>query len=129
VIYRNRARRAAGRASLDELSEVFDTEATGAWRRLERTLKIIARQEEDSTYWVGLNNTAATWGLRGRSPTTSQWAFREFHKAAEQHDMRVKWYPGHMGILGTRQQTSRPRREQRRAETRMHVLPPRATRA
>jgi hypothetical protein len=46
VIYRNRARRAAGLASLDELSEVFDAEATGAWRGLERALKTIGRREE-----------------------------------------------------------------------------------
>lgn len=100
VIYRNGARRSAGRASLDELSEVFDAEATGAWRGLERALKTIGRREEGLTYWVCLDNTATIWGLRGKSPTTSQWAFREFHKAAKQHDVRVKWCPGHMGILG-----------------------------
>lgn len=100
VIYKDGRQIAAGQASLDDLSEVFDAEAIGAWKGLEKALSLPEYLGDPYTVWVCLDNTSAIWGLRGNAPTTSQWAFRRFHKAVSEHDVRVKWCPGHMGITG-----------------------------
>jgi ribonuclease HI len=88
---------AEGCGALHPCSVVFDAEAVGAWRGLEKALTM---RSGTGRVWVCIDNTATIWCCRDRASDTSQWAFLQFHEAAKAHDVRVKWSPGHMRIDG-----------------------------
>jgi hypothetical protein len=78
---------AEGKGKLDSRGVVFDAEAVGAWRGLERSL-----QEATPGTWVDvcLDNTGVNWRLRGISSETSPWAFLAFQRAADAwHGRRI----------------------------------------
>jgi len=86
-----------GKGKLDDCGVVFDAEALGAWRGLERGLQ---EAIPGTKVTVCLDNTGVIWCLRGTASETSQWAFLAFQKAADtgHGTVNVKWSPGHMGI-------------------------------
>jgi ribonuclease HI len=88
---------AEGKGKLDDCGVVFDAEALGAWRGLERALQ---EAIPGTRVTVCLDNTGVIWCLRGTSSETSQWAFLAFQRAADawHGTVSVKWSPGHMGI-------------------------------
>jgi ribonuclease HI len=91
----------SGCASIDSCSVVFDAEAVGALRGLERAVHQTNGQG-DRHIWICVDNTAAIWCLRGNPSDTSQWAFRKFHELVDygEFTVGVKWCPGHEGIPG-----------------------------
>ncbi|KAG0155405.1 hypothetical protein PDIDSM_982 [Penicillium digitatum] len=64
-----------GAGAINSRSHVFDAEAIGAWRGLERA-------------------------IAGNASNSSQWAFLACHRAMEQHNISLRWAPGHTGIEG-----------------------------
>ncbi|KAI1509931.1 hypothetical protein KJE20_08070 [Pyrenophora tritici-repentis] len=36
----------------------------------------------------------------GTAPTSSQWAFLQIHRAMEAYNVKTRWAPGHMKIVG-----------------------------
>ncbi|KAG0156216.1 hypothetical protein PDIDSM_3393 [Penicillium digitatum] len=64
-----------GAGAINSRSHVFDAEAIGAWRGLERA-------------------------IAGNASNSSQWAFLACHQAMEQHNISLRWAPGHTGIEG-----------------------------
>jgi ribonuclease HI len=93
----NNATRATGLGSLDATAEVYDAEALGALRGLEKAIEVA---HPDSRIHVCLDNTAVIWGLRASAPISSQWVFKRFHELADSHSVSVRWCPGHMKIAG-----------------------------
>jgi ribonuclease HI len=87
---------ARGAASLDTCATVFDAEAVGALRGLQRACELRTQEK----IWLCLDNTAVIWCLRGRASTTSQWALLKAQELIDKFGAEVKWCPGHMGIQG-----------------------------
>ena len=80
------------------MSHVFDAEAVGAWKGLQRALK--EPRFAMRRIWMCIDSTSVIWCLRGNASASSQWAFHLCQDAMQAHDIRVKWSPGHMGIEG-----------------------------
>lgn len=99
AIYQNKQLLATGSESINPLSHVFDAEAIGAWRGLQRTLRM-APEIRDQRIWMCIDSTSVIWCIRGNSSPTSQWAFLNCQGAMQVHDIQLKWSPGHMGIEG-----------------------------
>lgn len=97
VVYRGSSRIDQGNRAIHPTSTVFDAEAIGAWRGLEKAIQHATFNE---TLTICLDNTAVIWCLRGQASDTSQWAFLQAHEAATEWDIMIKWSPGHMGIQG-----------------------------
>ena len=57
---------------LDVPAEVYDAEALGALRGLEKAIEVAP---PNTRIHVCLDNTAVIWGLRASAPTSSQWVF------------------------------------------------------
>jgi ribonuclease HI len=102
-----------GRGALHPCSVVFDAEAVGAWRGLEKALTL--QTSRGGKIWICVDNTATIWCCRDRASDTSQWAFLLFHEAAKAHNghVRVKWSPGHMRIAGNERADTLARAGQR----------------
>lgn len=98
VIYQGRKEVSHGRGSLHTRSHVFDAEAVGAWRGLEHVMREPALRLQ--RIWMCIDSTSVIWCLRGNAPSSSQWAFLRCQQVMEAADVRVRWSPGHMGILG-----------------------------
>jgi ribonuclease HI len=96
AVYRNGQQLLSGFGAINPLSHVFDAEAVGAWKGLERTLA----ERPPGRIWLCIDSTSVIWGVRGNAPDTSQWAFLNCHAAMDRHDICLKWAPGHMGIEG-----------------------------
>jgi len=89
---------AEGRGSLHPQSHVFDGEAVGAWRGLQRVLRIAGTTQ--GRIWMCIDSTSVINCLKGNAANSSQWAFIECHGAIECCDIQIKWAPGHTGIEG-----------------------------
>ncbi|EDN05465.1 predicted protein, partial [Histoplasma mississippiense (nom. inval.)] len=90
-------------AALSPMSHVFDAEAVGACRALECAVKLLPCVTEDSSnpqIWLCLDNTSVIWGIRGSAAASSNWAYNRCHELLRQHNVGLKWAPGHMGIEG-----------------------------
>ena len=98
AVYQNQKLLTSGCGRLDPVSINFDAEAVGAWKGLQNA--ITAPSFSKQRIWVCLDNTGVIWGLRANAAPSSQWAYLQFHAAAETHDVRVKWCPGHCNIRG-----------------------------
>ncbi|ESZ98981.1 hypothetical protein SBOR_0639 [Sclerotinia borealis F-4128] len=98
VTYLGKNQILAGSGSINTQSHVFDAEAIGAWKGLERTLN--DDRYTNQKVWMCIDSASVIWGMRANASMSSQWAFNNCHKAMEKHDIRVKWSPGHESIEG-----------------------------
>ena len=99
IVYRGQESIVQGRGALGPLSHVFDAEAIGAYKGLQRAVEHYDIFETDHI-WSCVDSTSAIWGLRGTPPDSSQWAFRAYHKLGEETGAKTKWCPGHQDIKG-----------------------------
>jgi len=99
AVYRNREQIASGSGAINVMSHVFDAETIGARTGLARTLRAIPPHER-GRIWMCIDSTSVIWCIRGDAAATSQWAFHEIQDMMQTHDVRVKWSPGHMDIIG-----------------------------
>ena len=65
----NDTTRATGLGSLDATPEVYDAEALGALRSLEKAIEVAP---PNARIHVCLDNTAVIWGLRASTPVSSR---------------------------------------------------------
>ncbi|EKV17723.1 putative RNA-directed DNA polymerase from transposon X-element [Penicillium digitatum PHI26] len=86
-----------GAGAINSRSHVFDAEAIGAWRGLERAIAVAPPR---SKIWLCIDSTSVIWCIRGNASNSSQWAFLACHRAMEQHNISLRWAPGHTGIEG-----------------------------
>ena len=96
MIYEGQQRVAEGQGGLDACSVVYDAEALGALRGLERATNLYP----DAPVTLCIDNTATIWSAQKDAPTTSQWVFVAIHWITADHEVTIKWSPGHMGIAG-----------------------------
>lgn len=99
VVYKGGELLTSGRGKLHPTSIVFDAEVVGAWKGLQHVLDKLPELPQ-RRIWICLDNTAANWDLRANAAPSSQWAYLRFHEAADTHDVRVKWCPGHYDVPG-----------------------------
>ncbi|EDN03600.1 predicted protein [Histoplasma mississippiense (nom. inval.)] len=103
IVYQGNKQLASFSAALSPMSHVFDAEAVGACRALECAVKLLPCVTEDSSnpqIWLCLDNTSVIWGIRGSAAASSNWAYNRCHELLRQHNVGLKWAPGHMGIEG-----------------------------
>ncbi|EDN11029.1 predicted protein [Histoplasma mississippiense (nom. inval.)] len=103
IVYQGNKQLASFSAALSPMSHVFDAEAVGACRALECAVKLLPCVTEDSSnpqIWLCLDNTSVIWGIRGGAAASSNWAYNRCHELLRQHNVGLKWAPGHMGIEG-----------------------------
>lgn len=106
VIYRGGKQISTGNGKIDDCSVVYDAEVIGALRGLQEAVRRLPRHwlsepvDERPTIWVCLDNTGAIWGHQATGTISAQWAFLDFHKLARDHNVRLKWSPGHCDIPG-----------------------------
>ncbi|EKV10308.1 hypothetical protein PDIG_57410 [Penicillium digitatum PHI26] len=86
-----------GAGAINSRSHVFDAEAIGAWRGLEWAIVVAPPR---SKIWLCIDSTSVIWCIRGNASNSSQWAFLACHRAMEQHNISLRWAPGHTGIEG-----------------------------
>ncbi|KAI1688279.1 Exo-endo-phos-2 multi-domain protein [Pyrenophora tritici-repentis] len=98
AIYQGQAAVATGQGSLNALSHVFDAEAIGACRGLKHALQLSLPSQREIVLCI--DSTSVIWGIRGTAPTSSQWAFLQIHGAMEAYNVKTRWAPGHMKIVG-----------------------------
>ncbi|EDN08379.1 conserved hypothetical protein [Histoplasma mississippiense (nom. inval.)] len=89
IVYQGNKQLASFSAALSPMSHVFDAEAVGACRAL-----------DNPQIWLCLDNTSVIWGIRGSAAASSNWAYNRCHELLRQHNVGLKWAPGHMGIEG-----------------------------
>ncbi|EDN06245.1 predicted protein [Histoplasma mississippiense (nom. inval.)] len=103
IVYQGNKQLASFSAALSPMSHVFDAEAVGACWALECAVKLLPCVTEDSSnpqIWLCLDNTSVIWGIRGSAAASSNWAYNRCHELLRQHNVGLKWAPGHMGIEG-----------------------------
>ncbi|EDN04709.1 conserved hypothetical protein [Histoplasma mississippiense (nom. inval.)] len=103
IVYQGNKQLASFSAALSSMSHIFDAEAVGACRALECAVKLLPCVTEDSSnpqIWLCLDNTSVIWGIRGSAAASSNWAYNRCHELLRQHNVGLKWAPGHMGIEG-----------------------------
>ncbi|EDN11159.1 conserved hypothetical protein [Histoplasma mississippiense (nom. inval.)] len=103
IVYQGNKQLASFSAALSPMSHVFDAEAVGACRALECAVKLLPCVTEDSSnpqIWLCLDNTSVIWGILGSAAASSNWAYNRCHELLRQHNVGLKWAPGHMGIEG-----------------------------
>lgn len=98
AIYQGQATVATGQGSLNALSHVFDAEAIGACRGLKHALQLSLPSQREIVLCI--DSTSVIWGIRGAAPASSQWAFLQIHGAMEAYNVKTRWAPGHMKIVG-----------------------------
>ncbi|KAG0158620.1 hypothetical protein PDIDSM_6135 [Penicillium digitatum] len=86
-----------GAGAINSRSHVFDAEAIGAWRGLEWAIVVAPPR---SKIRLCIDSTSVIWCIRGDASNSSQWAFLACHRAMEQHNISLRWAPGHTGIEG-----------------------------
>ena len=99
AIYQGQKQLATGLGAINSLSHVFDAEAIGVWKGLQRTLRLptnISRQD----IWLCIDSTSVIQGIQGNAAASSQWAFLNVQGAMETHNIQARWAPGHTGIEG-----------------------------
>jgi ribonuclease HI len=99
AIYQGGKQIATGHGPINPVSHVFDAEAIGAWKGLQRTIRMPPNIRQ-RRLWLCIDSTSVIWGLRGDAPSSSQWAFHNCQDVMQTHDVRVRWAPGHTGIEG-----------------------------
>ncbi|KAH9859201.1 hypothetical protein J1614_012278 [Plenodomus biglobosus] len=100
AVYQDKCLITTGRGSLNPETHVFNAEAVGAWRGLEQVARLIHTGLPHTRIWICIDSTSVIWCLRGTAPVSSQWAFLQCQETMELLDARVRWSPGHTGILG-----------------------------
>ena len=70
----------------------------GAWKGLRDALNDPSTRMQ--RLWMCIDSTSVIWCLRGNASSSSQWAFIRCQEAMDTWDVRVRWFPGHMGITG-----------------------------
>jgi hypothetical protein len=85
--------------AINPLSHVFDAEAIGAWKGLQRTTRL-PPDVRQRRLWMCIDSTSVIWCIRGNASSSSQWAFHNCQDVMQSHDVRVCWAPGHTGIEG-----------------------------
>lgn len=88
----------SGSGAINTYSHVFDAEVIGALRGLQQVL--ILPEAHRRRIWMCIDSTSVIWGLQGNAPISSQWAFLKCHALIDMHNVKIKWSPGHTGILG-----------------------------
>ena len=77
---------------INPVSHIFDAEAIGAWKGLQRTIRMPPNIRQ-RRLWLCIDSTSVIWGLRGEAPSSSQWAFHNCQDAMQTHDVRVRGPP------------------------------------
>jgi ribonuclease HI len=104
VVHQDGDKKAEGTGQL-VTAEVFDAEAEGARHGLRAALTIAEQSFPPPRITVCIDNTADIRCLRGTASLTSQDAFLEFQRLAQDYQSRcapvdIRWAPGHEGIPG-----------------------------
>ena len=99
AVYQDKRQIGSGCGAINTLSHVFDAEVIGARTGLARTLRSLPHHAR-GRIWLCIDSTSVIWCIRGDAAATSQWAFHEIQDIMQTHDVRVRWSPGHMGIIG-----------------------------
>ncbi|RAL60505.1 hypothetical protein DID88_009701 [Monilinia fructigena] len=87
-----------GKGAINTLSHVFDAEAIGALKGLQKALTLPSNA--DTQRWLCIDSTSLIWCKRANASDTSQWAFLESHRLIDRHAVNIRWSPGHQGITG-----------------------------
>ncbi|RAL60926.1 hypothetical protein DID88_010251 [Monilinia fructigena] len=98
AIYQGQALVATGKGAINTLSHVFDAEAIGALKGLQKALTLPSNA--DTQRWLCIDSTSVIWCKRANASDTSQWAFLESHRLIDRHAVNIRWSPGHQGITG-----------------------------
>ncbi|RAL65007.1 hypothetical protein DID88_001115 [Monilinia fructigena] len=75
AIYQGQALVATGKGAINTLSHVFDAEAIGALKGLQKALTLPSNA--DTQRWLCIDSTSVIWCKRANASDTSQWAFLE----------------------------------------------------
>ncbi|RAL65586.1 hypothetical protein DID88_005258 [Monilinia fructigena] len=89
---------ATGKGAINTLSHVFDAEAIGALKGLQKALTLPSNA--DTQRWLCIDSTSVIWCKLANASDTSQWAFLESHRLIDRHAVNIRWFPGHQGITG-----------------------------
>ncbi|RAL65763.1 hypothetical protein DID88_005428 [Monilinia fructigena] len=98
AIYQGQALVATGKGAINTLSHVFDAEAIGALKGLQKALTLPSNA--DTQRWLCIDSTSVICCKRANASDTSQWAFLESHRLIDRHAVNIRWSPGHQGITG-----------------------------
>ncbi|RAL60423.1 hypothetical protein DID88_000198 [Monilinia fructigena] len=98
AIYQGQGLVATGKGAINTLSHVFDAEAIGALKGLQKALTLPSNA--DTQRWLCIDSTSVIWCKRANASDTSQWAFLESHRLIDRHAVNIRWSPGHQGITG-----------------------------
>ncbi|RAL64848.1 hypothetical protein DID88_001444 [Monilinia fructigena] len=98
AIYQGQALVATGKGAINTLSHVFNAEAIGALKGLQKALTLPSNA--DTQRWLCIDSTSVIWCKRANASDTSQWAFLESHRLIDRHAVNIRWSPGHQGITG-----------------------------
>ncbi|RAL68257.1 hypothetical protein DID88_008957 [Monilinia fructigena] len=98
AIYQGQTLAATGKGAINTLSHVFDAEAIGALKGLQKALTLPS--DADTERWLCIDSTSVIWCKRANASDTSQWAFLESHRLIDRHAVNIRWSPGHQGIIG-----------------------------
>ncbi|RAL60649.1 hypothetical protein DID88_009967 [Monilinia fructigena] len=98
AIYQGQALVATGKGAINTLSHVFDAEAIGALKGLQKALTLPSNA--DTQRWLCIDSTSVIWCKRANASDTSQWAFLESRRLIDRHAVNIRWSPGHQGITG-----------------------------
>ena len=96
AIYEGQTLVEEGRGSLDSCGVVFDAEALGALRGLDKARQLYP----DAPITLCIDNTATIWCIQKDASPTSQWVFIKIHQLLGTGTVTLKWSPGHLGIEG-----------------------------
>ncbi|KAK8096411.1 uncharacterized protein PG998_014279 [Apiospora kogelbergensis] len=96
VVFEGQEKIAEGKGGMDKCGVVFDAEALGALRGLQKAVELAP----NSAITICADNTAAIWSVQKDAPTTSQWVFIKIHELMDWHNISIKWSPGHKEIQG-----------------------------
>ena len=99
AIYQNGKQIATGYGVINSLSHVFDAEAIGAWKGLQRTIWL-PPDVRQRRLWMCIDSTSVIRCIHGNALSSSQWAFHNCQDVMQSHDVQVHWAPGHTGIKG-----------------------------
>ncbi|EDN05447.1 predicted protein [Histoplasma mississippiense (nom. inval.)] len=77
------------------MSHIFDADQCAV-----KLLPCVTEDSSNPQIWLCLDNTSVIWGIRGSAAASSNWAYNRCHELLRQHNVGLKWAPGHMGIEG-----------------------------